>query len=546
MAHLYQLEAMSPVDYLLNFLYPLCWVLPWGTSSRQWEVPWDHCPCPRQLPFLLSSFHSFHSLLFLSPVSLCDPHGLQHACLPCPSLSPVICSNSCPLSLWCHPTISSSVVPFSSCPQEEGSIRVFPSIRVFSNESALRFKWLMYWSFSIRNIQGWYPLGLTGWISLPSKGLSRVFSNTTVYSLAPHYSWSHFMRTSVTCTRGPEKQKTPTIQTQPSRTLFHGAVSGLYSRPQGCQPPWREWLMGTSWESGLGHTLPTGLPWNSELAMQSEWPVSKPSEARSVCQAEWNLWLNWSGISAHWSTLWTPERRQNSWCCCPVDTASGGRARPGAEAFAPDKPGKTGRMYEEAKEQEAASSSPSCGLELDEEEWLLVSAEQGMWGPGLCSEAANYSSGSFPPSSLEPLSSKENQERLCGLNCGIPSTSSLGPDRTPAAPYWLPDDRIRLQTTPHYPAVSLTDEDTGPENLARPQPPNPPPISLSTSHSKHHQPLQWGRKGPFTDCISISTLQWGFGHCHHWIISKEPSHTVGGNANWYSHYREQYGSSLKS
>ena len=143
--------------------------------------------------------------------------------------------------------------------------------------------------------------------------------------------------------------------------------------------------------------------------MQSEWP----SEVRSVCQAEWNLWLNRSGTSAHWPTLWTPERRRNSWCCCPVDTASGGRAQPGAEAFAPDKPGETDRMCDEAKEQETASSSPSCGLEHDEEEWLLVSAEQGMWGPGLCSEAANYSSGSFPPSSLEPPSSKENQERLC-------------------------------------------------------------------------------------------------------------------------------------
>ena len=72
------------------------------------------------------------------------PHGLQHARPPCPSPSPGACSNSCPLSWWCHPTVSSSVVPFSYLPSS------FPSIRVFSNESVL-FKWVRwpkYWSFS--------------------------------------------------------------------------------------------------------------------------------------------------------------------------------------------------------------------------------------------------------------------------------------------------------------------------------------------------------------------------------------------------------------
>ena len=69
------------------------------------------------------------------------PHGLQHARLPCPSLSPRVCSDSCPLSQWCHPTISSSVVPFSS---------IFPSIKVFSNESVLHIRWPKYWSFSLR------------------------------------------------------------------------------------------------------------------------------------------------------------------------------------------------------------------------------------------------------------------------------------------------------------------------------------------------------------------------------------------------------------
>ena len=72
-----------------------------------------------------------------------QPYGLQHARLPCPSLAPGVCSNSCPLSWWCHPTISSSVTrPLLPLPS------IFPSIRIFSNESALRIRWPKYWSFS--------------------------------------------------------------------------------------------------------------------------------------------------------------------------------------------------------------------------------------------------------------------------------------------------------------------------------------------------------------------------------------------------------------
>ena len=106
--------------------------------------------------------------------------GLQHTRLPCPSPTPRAYSNSSPSSRWCHPAISSSVVPFSSCPQS------FPSIRVFSNESALHIRWPKYWSFSFsispsNEYSGWFPLGLTGLISLQSKGLSRVFSSTTIW-----------------------------------------------------------------------------------------------------------------------------------------------------------------------------------------------------------------------------------------------------------------------------------------------------------------------------------------------------------------------------
>ena len=100
-------------------------------------------------------------------------HGLQRARLPCPSLSPGVCSNSCPLSQWSHPTVSSSVVPFFSCPQS------FPASGSFSTS------WLFTsggQSIGVPpvNIQDWFPLGMTILISLLSKGLSRVFSRTII------------------------------------------------------------------------------------------------------------------------------------------------------------------------------------------------------------------------------------------------------------------------------------------------------------------------------------------------------------------------------
>ena len=107
------------------------------------------------------------------------PHGLQHARLPCPSPTPRACSNSCPLSQWCHPTISPSVIPFSSCLQSFPASGPFlmsqffasggQSIGVSASASVLPV-----------NMQDWSPLGWTGWISLQFKGLSRVFSNITV------------------------------------------------------------------------------------------------------------------------------------------------------------------------------------------------------------------------------------------------------------------------------------------------------------------------------------------------------------------------------
>ena len=107
------------------------------------------------------------------------PYGPQHARPPCPSPTPGAYPNSCPLSWWCHQTSSSSVIPFSSCPQS------FPA------SGSFQMSQLLTWGGQTvgvsasttvlpMNTQDWSPLGWTGWISLQSKGLSRVFSNTTV------------------------------------------------------------------------------------------------------------------------------------------------------------------------------------------------------------------------------------------------------------------------------------------------------------------------------------------------------------------------------
>ena len=110
------------------------------------------------------------------------PRELQHARPPCPSPTPGVHSDSRPSSQWCRPAISSSVVPFSSCPQSLPASQSFPMSQLFTSGgqntgvSALA-------SFLPKKSQDWSPLEWTGWISLQSKGLSRVFSNTTVQSI---------------------------------------------------------------------------------------------------------------------------------------------------------------------------------------------------------------------------------------------------------------------------------------------------------------------------------------------------------------------------
>ena len=106
------------------------------------------------------------------------PHRLQHVRLPCPS-TPRAYLNSCPLSQWCHPTISSSVIPFSPCLQSFPASGSFQMSQVFASGGQSTGVSASA-SVLLMSIQNWFPLGWTGWISSQSKGLSRVFSKTTV------------------------------------------------------------------------------------------------------------------------------------------------------------------------------------------------------------------------------------------------------------------------------------------------------------------------------------------------------------------------------
>ena len=151
--------------------------LKWKTKHKLKFLVW----CPWLTP--TTTF-----LLLFSSYVMSDswwPHGHllpcpSHAKLPCPSQSPRVCSNSCPWSWWCHPNNSSSVAPFSSCPQSFPASGSFPMSQLLASggqsigASALA-------SVLPMNIQGWFPLWLTGLISLLSKRLPRVLSSTTIW-----------------------------------------------------------------------------------------------------------------------------------------------------------------------------------------------------------------------------------------------------------------------------------------------------------------------------------------------------------------------------
>ena len=115
-----------------------------------------------------------------------QPHRLQDARLPCPSPTPRVYSNSCLLIRWCHPTISSSVVPFSSCLQSFPASGSFPMSQFFTS-GGQSVGASVSTSVLPMNIQDWFPLGWTGWIPLQSKGLSRVFSKTLWHRLLKYF-----------------------------------------------------------------------------------------------------------------------------------------------------------------------------------------------------------------------------------------------------------------------------------------------------------------------------------------------------------------------
>ena len=144
-------------------------------SSRLHELQHARPPCPSPTPVVHSDSRSSSQ----SCPNLCWPHEWQHTRFPCPLPTPGLCSNSCSSSQWCHPTISSSRIPFSSCLQSFPATGSFLLSQFFTSggQSIGASAWE---SVLPMNIQDWFPLGVTDLISLQSKGLSRVFPNTTV------------------------------------------------------------------------------------------------------------------------------------------------------------------------------------------------------------------------------------------------------------------------------------------------------------------------------------------------------------------------------
>jgi len=188
-------------------------IQPWCTPFPIWNQPVVPCPVltvaswpayrslKRQVRWsdIPITFRIFHSLLWStqskafrqkpsssqfssvtqSCETLCNPYGLEHARPLCPLPTPSVYLNSCPLSQWCHPTISSSVIPFSSHLQSFPESGSFPMNEFFASDSQ-SIGVSASASVLPMNIWDWFPLGWTGWISLQSKGLSRGFFNNTV------------------------------------------------------------------------------------------------------------------------------------------------------------------------------------------------------------------------------------------------------------------------------------------------------------------------------------------------------------------------------
>ena len=148
-----------------------------ATGDLEW---WKYSPMKQINLAWITEYGNILLLFSQWVVANClQPRRLQHARLPCPSLPPGVCSNSCPLSRWCHATISSSVTRFSSCPQSFPPSASFPMSRLFES-GGQRTGASASASILPMNIQGWFPLGLTGWISLLCKWLFK--------SLLKHHS----------------------------------------------------------------------------------------------------------------------------------------------------------------------------------------------------------------------------------------------------------------------------------------------------------------------------------------------------------------------
>ena len=153
--------------------------LSWGSVTFYWDAVFmSILTLQKCIKFMLLEVLQFSSVTHSCPLTL-PPHEPQHVRPPCPSPTPGAYSNSSPLSRWCHPTLSSSVVPFSSCPQSFPTSESFQISQLFAS-SGQNIGVSASTSVLPMNTQDWFPLGWTGWISLQSKGLSRIFSNTTV------------------------------------------------------------------------------------------------------------------------------------------------------------------------------------------------------------------------------------------------------------------------------------------------------------------------------------------------------------------------------
>ena len=149
----------------------------WGSLLQQHDLASTFSLFLSQVSYV-DYIHSVQFSLSIVSNSL-QPHELQHARPPYPSPTAGVHPNPCPLSQWCHPTISSSVIPFASCPQSFSASGSFQMSQLFASGGQSTGASAST-SVLPMNIQDWSPLGWTGWISLQSKGLSRVFSNTTV------------------------------------------------------------------------------------------------------------------------------------------------------------------------------------------------------------------------------------------------------------------------------------------------------------------------------------------------------------------------------